>query len=202
MTALVLLSAWQQSQVELWRKISEYPGYDVSSFGRIRGWWQHKKGGIRGERVIGTEGPRYFKLNLKQWHGYVSVSLYQPNSTAIRQKNGCQNRKTVFVHRLVAAAFTANPEALPEVNHKNLISSDNRDGNLEYTTRKRNDEHAKQGIHYKNRGSRKRLSPAEVSELRTMLDAGTKYDVIARYFDVTWRSVCNIATGKTHSRKS
>jgi hypothetical protein len=57
----------------------------------------------------------------------------------IRINNKAHNRA---VHRLVAMAFIPNPLALPEVNHKNGIKSDNGIENLEWVSRSDNQYHA------------------------------------------------------------
>jgi len=44
----------------------------------------------------------------------------------------------VYVHRLVGALFLPNEDVLPEINHKNLNTNDNRVCNLEWCTREYN----------------------------------------------------------------
>ena len=50
--------------------------------------------------------------------------------------------KRVGVHRLVAIAYVENPENLPEVNHKDLVKSNNNDWNLEWVTKSQNIQHS------------------------------------------------------------
>lgn len=53
-----------------------------------------------------------------------------------------------FIHRLVAEAFVQNYNSLTYVNHKNGVKSDNRAVNLEWITKKDNNEHAfENGLH-------------------------------------------------------
>lgn len=60
--------------------------------------------------------------------GYPSVSLGR--------------RSTVFVHRIVAAAFIPNPLNLPHVNHLDGNKLNPAADNLEWTTHKENMRHA------------------------------------------------------------
>lgn len=50
-------------------------------------------------------------------------------------------RHKLLVHRLIAQTFLPNPMGLPQVNHLNYITTDNRIENLEWCT-------AKQNLHY------------------------------------------------------
>ena len=50
---------------------------------------------------------------------------------------------TYLVHRLIAETFLANPDNLPEINHKNGIKHDPRLNNLEWSTRIENAIHAR-----------------------------------------------------------
>ncbi len=133
MEALILLSDWQKSQIEFWRK-TQYDGYDVSTFGRVRSWWvristRKSDGTYGGTRALKADMPHLLKLGMGR--GYFQVSM-----------NRKGRRISKPVHRLVAAAFLPNPENLPQVNHINCIKSDSRLGNLERISRQGNMDHA------------------------------------------------------------
>lgn len=95
---------------EEWRMIPGYEGlYMVSSIGRVKN--------CRTGKI----------MKPFEYKGYLQISL---------TKNGI--RKTYRVHRLVAMAFIPNPNNLPEVNHKDEDGSNNCVDNLEWCTRKYN----------------------------------------------------------------
>jgi hypothetical protein len=89
--------------------------------------------GYEGLYAITTDGKVWsyrkqkFLKNYTTEDGYLYVTLY---------KN--KKRKTIKIHRLVAETFIANPNNLPEVNHKSEIKTDNRMENLEWITKRGN----------------------------------------------------------------
>ena len=101
---------------EIWKDVVGYEQfYQVSNKGRIR----RKKDNF-------VYKPRTFT------NGYKSVLLY---------KDGKWSRtggKSELVHRLVALAFIPNPNNYPQVNHKDENKSNNFVDNLEWCTRKYN----------------------------------------------------------------
>lgn len=109
---------------EIWEDIKGYEGlYQVSSLGNIRSL-SKQIGGSRGNTVTRKEK---LKKTVLQSNGYKNVILHKNKIS------------TGFgVHRLVAAAFIANPHNLPVVNHKNFNKSDNRIENLEWCTQSQN----------------------------------------------------------------
>ena len=91
--------------MEIWRDIPGYMGvYKISNLGNVRRYG------------------RKHNLRCMERNGYFVVHL----------SNG--KAKWFYVHRLVALAFIPNPDALPQINHKNEIKTDNRAENLEWCT--------------------------------------------------------------------
>ena len=107
--------------MEEWRKIEEFPNYNVSNFGN----------------VINIKTNKIIKLNIKS--DYYHVGLI--NNI---------NRNIFKVHRLVAIAFIENPENKPEVNHKDKNKLNNNVSNLEWNTRLENCKHKSIGLVYKS----------------------------------------------------
>ena len=106
--------------MEIWKDIAGYAGiYQVSNMGNVRS--------LRREDIKCKQG--YRALNGRQLRpaqdkkGYLMVSL---------NKNG--QSKTRRVHRLVAETFIANPDKLPQVNHKDENKCNNNIDNLEWCT--------------------------------------------------------------------
>lgn len=97
---------------ELWKEITEYPNYEISTFGRVKN--------INTGKIL--------KNNFKC--GYEKISLVNTD-----------NRKSFSVHRLVALAFIENPANKKEVNHKDKNKINNCINNLEWMTRKENNIH-------------------------------------------------------------
>ena len=107
---------------EIWKDIKDFEGkYQISNLGRVKSLARAR----RPEDTI-------MKLSLDK--GYHRVNLI----------NHQFKKKRFNVHRLVALAFLPNPENKSEVNHKNAIKIDNRAINLEWMTRKENQNHAKE----------------------------------------------------------
>lgn len=111
---------------EIWLPITGFEClYEVSNLGRVRslvrtinrrdGSVEHKKGRVLKQSKAGR--------------GYLFVSLY---------KDG--ERKSSYVHRLVATAFLQNT-GKPHVNHKDFNKSNNELNNLEWATEIENAHH-------------------------------------------------------------
>lgn len=121
---------------EIWIDIEGFEGlYQVSNLGRVK-------------RV--TTG-RILKGG-KDKDGYLQVTLCK-NST----------KSTKKIHRLVAQTFVSNSENKPEINHIDEDKANNRVNNLEWSTRKENNNH---GTH-NERSSRTQSIPIIATNIKT-----------------------------------
>jgi hypothetical protein len=110
-----------ESEEEIWKTIEDYSNYAVSNLGRVKNI------------------NRQYILKQSNRGGYSSVSLKNSNC-----------KKNFRVHRLVANAFIPNIENKSDVNHKDKNRSNNNINNLEWMTRKENNQHKSIDLVYKN----------------------------------------------------
>lgn len=101
----------------IYRTIVDFPKYEVSNTGEVR-------------------GPRGIISQHHRKDRYTSVKLYRSG------KDGRYERKNRLVHRLVAIAFISNPDNRSIVNHKDGNRANNNVANLEWCTHRQNTVHA------------------------------------------------------------
>jgi hypothetical protein len=99
---------------EIWKTVSDLPGYSVSNFGKVK-------------------SDRYNKIlsYYPDQKGYPQVSMSFKNKRVVKR-----------VHLIVAKEFLPNPENLPIVNHKDGNNKNPFVGNLEWVSAKGNTQHA------------------------------------------------------------
>lgn len=72
----------------------------------------------------------------KDVYGYEYVLIFNKN----------RKRKKFLVHRLVATVYIPNEKALPQINHKDGVKTNNRVENLEWVTNSQNQMHSRYSL--------------------------------------------------------
>ena len=110
--------------IENWKAIEDYPGYEISDLGRVKG--------PDGEVIELTHKVGSNNSRKGQTGQYYSVDLWYYD------KRGKRIRQPEYVHRLVAKAFVPNPHGKKEVNHIDHNKENNKATNLDWVTRREN----------------------------------------------------------------
>lgn len=153
---------------EEWR---EYNGYQVSNFGK----------------VINKHG-KVLSTNISI-HGYVNTSIVDYDGKDIRG-----------MHRIVAIVFIPNDDPIHkiEVNHIDGNKENNRVDNLEWVTKKENQEHASSTLG-KRVGTdcyKHKLTEEEVLEIYNICKEGKlTYKEIGKNYNVSAYTISHIAQG-------
>ncbi len=161
---------------EIWKPLTDYSGYEISSYGRMKG-----KSGI------------ILKLSILKT-GYYSVVI-SPDG-----RNGKQ--KCLKIHREVAKAFIPNPNNFPIINHKDGNKLNNHISNLEWCTAKYNIQHAyKNGLIKNHQGychNESSFTKEDIEYIRTHYKPRNKYfgcRALARKFNVYHTTVLRVING-------
>jgi len=159
----------EQINEEIKEEWREYNWYQVSNYGKVI----NKKG-----KQLSTKPSK---------DGYVH--------TAIKDYNGKWIRG---LHRVVATVFLPNPDNLPEVNHIDGKKENNRVDNLEWCTKKENQDH--EALKLKQRGGENnyhnKLTNEIVIEIYNLCKEGNmKYKDIGKLYNTEPSAISRIATG-------
>lgn len=93
--------------IEIWKRIENFPDYEISNLGRVKSYKQKKEG-----RILPP---------IKTKKGYLQIQLYEN-----------KKYKRFYIHKLVALAFIPNPNQLEQINHKDENKENNKVDNLEW----------------------------------------------------------------------
>lgn len=158
---------------EIWRLIEGFDKYQVSTFGRVKSFWE-KSPQILKPYLIGE---------------YLSVDLFFGGE-----------RKHRTIHTLVAKAFIPNPDNKPEVNHDDGHKLNCHISNLYWATSSENQQHAlrtglrKSGI---DRSDAKIKDESDIIYIRDNPDNLTTYE-LAAMFGVKQQTIGLIQRGKRY----
>lgn len=120
----------------VWKDIIGFEGYQVSDAGGLR--CLDKDVFNKANGTFSSLKGKCLKQDTSQKH-YAQIGLWRDGKC-----------KKFLVHRLVAIHFIPNPHNYPEVNHIDHDKTNNNATNLEWVTRKRNAELAKEMGKYSN----------------------------------------------------
>lgn len=134
-----------REMLEKWKDIKGYEGlYQVSNTGKIKALQRfHKTSNYSSIGYIAKEKIKTVFYSKQDSYGRVGLN-----------KNGKTTRK--YIHRLVAEAFIPNPYNLPEVNHKDENKKNNCVENLEWCSRKYNNNYGKRNKQVSIKNTKKR----------------------------------------------
>lgn len=156
---------------EEWKDVVGFEMYEVSSLGKIR----NKETG-------------YIKTPGVGKRGYPVVSM---------RRDGKMYLKTV--HRIVANAFIPNPEDKPEVNHINGDKTDYRIENLEWTTTKENNAHARRTGLHKSDGDK---AVNQYDEFGRLIATYRSASVASRITGISRSCICNVCHNRSYNGKT
>ena len=184
------------TDLEVWKSIPGFPGYDASNMGRIRSWKPERN------YAKAPEEPRILKGNLSNY-GYLMVKL----TNAEGKKSG------QLVHSLVLLTFQGPCPAGMECRHLHGVKTDNRwPESIAWGTPKENGQDKvrhgtaasgqRNGMHTKpwsrlhgERQPNSKLRDADIPEIRRMIERGIPNGVIGSAFGVSHRVISGIKCG-------
>lgn len=160
---------------EEWRPIEGYEGYQVSNYGRVKSFRQHK--------------PRILRPHINP-DSYLVVRFYEKS-----------RYKRLTVHRLVAEAFIPNPDNKRDVNHLDGCKINACASNLEWATRSENMRHAfDTGLNKAQCGEENGMAKLKNSDVVYIREnpEGLTLEQLAREFGIAPANVSLIQCGKTY----
>lgn len=168
---------------EVWATLPNYPGYEVSTKGRVLSYWGWVTYGDTRTYTITSEPQRLLTITIEPKEG---------RSFAMLRKIGRQYRQQVAA--LILEAFVG-PRPSPKLDCRHLSGdpTDNKIENLAWGTRSQNQ------IDMVYHGSHPlyRLRPVDIPLIRSRLAQGDRQQEIAANYGVARQAISAIKTGRS-----
>ena len=167
-----------------WRRIRDFPDYEVSNDGLVRSW--------RGRCDVG--GSRASPVLMK---GYVNDLGYR---SVMLRKTGSPKPHHRLVHRLVAEGFIPNPNNLPDVAHREGVLAGDHVANLRWSTHRDNQMDMRR--HGTMQDGEKcitaKLSAEQVEHVRVSIELFGRgcQRRLARHFNISTAQISRIKNGR------
>ena len=163
--------------MEIWKKNIKHEGYEFSSDGRIRSYFEHN--GFNYNRT-----PKILKPGIGR-SGYKIITLV--------------GKKSYILHRLIADTFIPNPNNYPTVDHKDRNRTNNRISNLRWATIKMQRENA----NYKgSANSNSKLTEKDIPLIFKLRSEGKTQQQIADVVGIGRPTISKILLGKNWKIKN
>lgn len=168
---------------EVWKKIPDYLGYEVSNYGNIRSYWSIVSGESRGVWGINfNKKPKPMKLITNE-KGYYR--------TRIRRNDG--KKHSLYVHSVVLIVFVGKRPENMQAMHLNGNNQNNYVKNLKWGTMIEN-----MNDRIKHNGFAKKLTIEQVLEIRMRYKEGNKNQTkLAKKYKVNQTTIRDIVNFKT-----
>ncbi len=166
---------------EIWKKIHNYPGYEVSNLGRVRSF--RRLGAARNLHGFKLE-PHFLRQNNNK---YKMVVLCND-----------QGKAPFLVHRLVLTAFVGDPEPGKQCGHRNGIRYDNRLENLAWITcsENQNDRKLHGTLPFGESHGMSKLDDNKVREIFRLRASKMTHEQIGQSIGVGQSTICKVLNRK------
>ena len=150
---------------EVWKKIPNFEGYEISNYGQVRSYWKRIKGGKNGQIVIDyNTKPKHLKQQNNK-KGYLRVCL--------------KSKKVILVHKLILDTFVGKkPTNKHEARHLDGDNQNNVLWNLKWGTYKENTEDK---LKHGGFSHLLKLNKQEVLKIRENKENLNQYELAKKY---------------------
>ena len=172
---------------ELWKDIKGYENlYQISNFGRIASL----------DRIL-TKKDRWGNVINYKLKGKEIKSSFNNKGYVIMHLHKDSKSKTFLIHRLVAETFISNPNNLLEVNHKDENKQNNKADNLEWCTRKENNNYGIQSKEGRRKTSKFRMKKvAQYDCYGNLIKVFDGIRIAEEKTGIDNRNICSCCKGK------